>query len=86
MNPTMYPKRACICLNTVESMPKPAWYVILYIQNRVYDHLLAQPPVFKQLDGTSILNISAGTIAGMQKFETRKHGPRPLELHISLCW
>lgn len=75
MNTTMYPKHACICLNTVESMPKPAWYVVLYIQNRVYNHVLVQSAVLKQLDETLVLNISTGTIAGMQKFETRKRRP-----------
>lgn len=75
MNTTIYPKHACICLNTVESVPKPAWYVVLYIQNRVYNHVLVQPAVFKQLDGTLVLNISTGTIAVMQKFETRKRRP-----------
>lgn len=63
---------ACLyCLNTVESVPKPAWYVVLYIQNRIYNHVLVQPAVFKQLDGTLVLNISTGTIAGMQEFETQ---------------
>lgn len=75
MNTAMYPKHAYICLNTVESMPKPAWYVVLYIQNRGYNHVLVQPAVFKQLDGTVVLNISIGIIAGMQKFETRKCRP-----------
>lgn len=69
----MYPKHAWVCLNTVGSMPKAAWYVVLYIQNRVYTHVLVQRAAFKQLDGTPVLNISTGTMAGMQKFERREH-------------
>lgn len=69
----MYPKHACIWLNTVGSMPKPAWYVVLYIQNGLYTHVLVQPAAFKQLDGTPVLNISTGTMAGMQKLESREH-------------
>lgn len=58
-------------------MPKTAWYVVLYIQNRVYNQVLVQPAVFKQLDGTSVLSISTAKTAGIQKFETRKCRPLP---------
>lgn len=77
MNNTMYPKHACVCLNTVGSKPKPAWYVVLYIQNRVYTHVLAQPAAFKWLDGTPVLNISTGTMAGMQKLESLEGNTEP---------
>lgn len=40
----------------------------------MYNHVLVQPAAFKQLDGTSVLNISTGTIAGTQKFGARKCG------------
>lgn len=38
-----------------------------------YALMLVQPAAFKQLDGTPVLNISTGTMAGMQKLGSREH-------------